>query len=311
MVLSADPANLKALALAGVCEKRLGDPAAERHLNEAFARLGDAKLRMAAGVELEDLYMQRGESDKALPVMQKLVELNPENSDILFAAQQLYQQMADETLNKLALVAPGSARMQQAVAEHLVNSGDLKGAAEHYRAALRLDNNLTGAHFELAEAIVEAAPHDAAAQAEGRKELEAALRIDGDNPRTECELAHVAYLAGQLDLALAHYERAYALNTREVEAQLGIGRILVDEEKPAQALTYLKQAVAQDPLNAEARYRYARALTALHRDEEARREMSIFATVRDAHSKVRELYMQMNKRSNPESNDLPPAGSLP
>ena len=39
-------------------------------------------------------------------------------------AQRLYSELADDTLNKLAVVAPGSARMQQVIAERLVNGGD-------------------------------------------------------------------------------------------------------------------------------------------------------------------------------------------
>jgi cytochrome c-type biogenesis protein CcmH/NrfG len=197
--------------------------------------------------------------------------------------------------------------MQQVIAEHLVYAGDLMNATEHYRQALQLDPSLPGAHFELGEAIIEAAPQDSAAQAEGRKELEAAMRVDGESARIECELGRVAYLQGQSDLALSQYERAYALNPKEVEAQMGISRILMTENKPQQALRYLSEAVDQDPLNAEAHYRYSRALKAVHRDEEAQQQMKLFETVRHAQEKVRELYRQMNKRVESHDEPLPAA----
>lgn len=310
--LHADPSLLRVEGLLGICEKRLGDAAAEPHLTAAFKALKDPRLRLDVGVELGDLYYQRGDIDSALPVVRQLVALDPENIDILFFAQHLYQEMADETMNKLALIAPHSARMQQVIAEHLVNAGDLKDAAEHYRAALSLDPALPGAHFELAEAIVEAAPANPAAQAEGRKELEAALHQDGESSRLECELGRVAYLEGKFDIALAHYERAYDINPREIEAQMGIGRIFMDRNKPQQALPYLAQAVAQDPLNAEAHYHEARALKALHRTDEAAHEMQIFQTVRCAQDEVRQLYSQMNKRVQTPAGQLPAAeGSEP
>jgi len=208
-------------------------------------------------------------------------------------------------MNKLALLAPASARMQQVIAEHLINAGDLKGAAEHYRQALHIDPLLPGAHFELAEAVIEAAPQDSAAQAAGRKELETALRIDGESARIECELGRVAELQDQSDLALAHYERAYALNPKEVQAQMGISRILMTQDKPQQALRYLSEAVEQDPLNAEAHYRYARALKAVHRNEEAQRETEVFETVRRAQARVKDLYRQMNKRAEVRDDQLP------
>jgi tetratricopeptide (TPR) repeat protein len=303
--LKAQPSNMEVESLLGICEKRLADTAADTHLETAFSQLKDSKVRIEVGVELGDLYYQRGDIDHALPVVRALVAMAPENIDILFFAQHVYQQMADETMNKLALIAPASARMQQLIAEHLVNAGDLKGAAEHYREALRIDPALPGAHFELAEAIVEAAPGDSDAQSQGRQELEAALRQDGESARLECELGRVAYLHGDFDVALAHYERAYAINPREIEAQMGVGRILLTENKPQQAVRYLNEAVAEDPLNAEAHYHDARALKALHRDADAQREMQAFQTVRHAQGKVRELYMQMNMRADARAGQLP------
>jgi tetratricopeptide (TPR) repeat protein len=213
------------------------------------------------GVELGDLYYQRGDMDHALPVVRELVALNPpENSDILFFAQHVYQEMADETMNKLALLAPASARMQQVIAEHLVNAGDLKGAAEHYRQALHIDPLLPGAHFELAEAIVEAAPQDSAAQSlRAAKSSKPRCASTAKAHASNVNWAALPIARHQSDLALAHYERAYALNPKEVEAQMGISRILMTQDKPQQALRYLSEAVEQDPLNAEAHYRYARA----------------------------------------------------
>ena len=315
--LADKPSLIHTEGLLGICEKRLGDPAAGAHLEAAFAHIPsaairDRQLRLEVGVELGDLYYQRGDLDKALPVVRELVALHPENIDILFFAQHIYQEMADDTMNKLALLAPNSARMQQVIAEHLVNAGDLVAAAEHYRHAIEIDPSLPGAHFELGEAIIEAAPHDGPAQNSGRLELEAALRSDGESAPIECELGRVSHLQNHPDLALAHYERAYALNSREVAAQMGISRILLEQGKPQQALRYLSQAVAQDPLNPEAHYHYARALKILHRDEEAQAEMKIFETVRHAQEQVKELYRQMNKRVKANADELPASeGSQP
>lgn len=303
--LRREPSRLGVQAMLGICEKRLGDKAAELDLKEAFSKSTDTKLQLETGVELGDLYFERGDLDRALPVVRALVALAPENPDILYFALQIYQQMADETLNKLALVAPASARMQQVIAERLVNAGDLKNAAAHYRDAIRIDPALPGAHFELAESLIEASPHDKEAQAEGLKELQTGLHIDGESSRLECEIARVAYLQGQIDLALSHYERAYALNPKEVEAQLGAGRILLMQSNAERALHYLEEAAAQDPLNAQAHYELARALKACHRDEDAQRETKVFETVRNAQATVRDLYMQMNKHISGSAEPLP------
>src|SRR6202789_885065 len=170
--LHSGPNLIKAQALLAICEKRLGQPSAQADLENAFADLNDPKLRTQVGVQLADFYFQEGDLDHTLPVVRSLVESDPDNVDLLFFAQRIYSELADNTMNKLALLAPDSARMQQLIAEQLVNSGDLKGAIEHYRKAIAADPRLPGMHFELAEAILESS-NDAAAQAAAQQELDA------------------------------------------------------------------------------------------------------------------------------------------
>jgi thioredoxin-like negative regulator of GroEL len=113
-------------------------------------------------------------------------------------------------------------------------------------------------------------------------------------------------------LALAHYERGYALNPKEVEAQMGISRLLLEQGKAQEALRYLGEAVEQDRLNALAHDHYARALKAAHRNDEAQQEMKFFETVRNAQARVRELNRQINKRVQPDAREIPaPEGSQP
>lgn len=294
--LASDPTQAEAEGLLGICEKRMGEPQAQQHLGRAFSRVHNAKLKTEIGVELADYYYQRGDLDNALPVVRALVELNPENIDILFFAQNVYQDMADNTLNKLALLAPGSPRMQQAIAEHLVNEGDLNHAAAHYREALAMDPYLPGVHFELAEAILEANPNDSAAQAQAEQQLEEALRVDGESARIECEMGRDAFLQSRLDAALAHYRRAGELVPGDTEALMGIARILMRQQHPAEALPLLKQLVEEDPLNGEAHYRYARALQMSGQPDAAHQQMQTYEVVRNARQKVIQLYEQMNRR---------------
>jgi len=129
--LAVRPSIPQAKALLGICEKRLGDSSAKSLLEDSFLKLTEKKLRTQVGMELIGLYHSQGDSEQAIPIVQKLVELNPEDADILYVAQRLYRELADNTLNKLAVVAPGSARMQQTIAQRLVNQGDLNGAIEH------------------------------------------------------------------------------------------------------------------------------------------------------------------------------------
>jgi tetratricopeptide (TPR) repeat protein len=306
--LESAPTLVNAKGLIAICEKRMGAENAQADLEAAFGELKDPQLRVQVGVELADVYYQSGDLDHTLPVVHELVELAPDNADLLFFAQRIYSEMADDTMNKLALLAPDSARMQQLIAEKLINAGDLNGAIDHYRKALAADARLPGLHFELAEAILEGG-NDAAAQTAARAELDAAVKTEGDNARIECAYGRIGALEGNFDDALAHYRHAYQMDPSSGEAQLGLGRALEEQDQPEEAVKYLRMAVASDPMNASAHYRLARACRALHLDDEARKETQLYEEIRSAKDHVAQLYRQMNRR--PETQDDVPAEGQP
>ena len=294
----------KTRALLGVCEKRLGEPSSRATLEKSFVKLNDKKLRLQVGLELASLYEEQGNSGATASVMRVLVDLAPDNVDVLFMAQRVYSELADETLNKLAVLAPGSARMQEIVAQHLINQGDLKGAIDHYRKAQQIDPRASGVHYELGEAILESARSDASAQAEAKKELESAITAEGDTAKAECELADIALLQSAPEQALAHYQRAYQLNPNEVRAQLGLATLEM-RENPQQAVKYLRLAVESDPLNASAHYQLAQAYQRLQMTELAGRELRLSEEIRKTKEQVEVLYHQMNRQTKPDTYEVP------
>jgi tetratricopeptide (TPR) repeat protein len=274
----------------------LGQPSAQTLLEKSFPRLKDKSLQIQAGMELANLYYQQGSLDRSASIMRALVDLDSDNVEILYMAQRVYSDLADDTLNKLAILAPGSARMQQVIAERLINEGDLKGATAHYGKALEIDPRLPGVHFELAEAILESSPTDPQVQSQAEKELETAVKLDGDSARAECMFARIATRRADLEGAHVHYTRALALNPGEVEAQVGLGRLLASSDKPREAAKYLRIAVQQDPLNGEAHYRLASVCRRLELKDEAAREFRLFQEIKQTKNNLRELYRQMNKK---------------
>ncbi|MGA2810452.1 MAG: tetratricopeptide repeat protein [Candidatus Acidiferrum sp.] len=303
--LAIDPSLTKTQALLGISERRMGDPAARVLLEKSFPKLDDKSLRIQVGMELADLYERDGDLDATASVMRSLVELDPDNADILFAAQRIYGELADDTLNKLAIVAPRSARMQQTIAEHLINNGDLPGAIAHYRKALEIDPRIPGVHFELGEAILESAPLDPVNQREAQKEFETAIQSEGDSASVECQLGRIALLKPDVDQAYDHYGRAFALNPADAEAQLGLGRVLATMGQTDEAVKYLRMAVESDPLNGEAHYRLAITCKRLDLEAEAAKEMRLFQEIKQTKENVRELYRQMNKKPVSAGDQVP------
>ena len=299
--LAIDPSLAKPQALLGISQKRLGDPSASALLEKSFQKLKDKQLRLQVGMELAALYDQQGDPGATACVMRSLVDLDPDNVDILFMAQRVYSELADDTLNKLAVLAPGSARMQQVIAERLVNGGDLQGAIEHYRKALQIDPRLPGVHFELGEAILQSSPVDAGTQAEAQKEFEASIGVDGDTAKTECEFGSMALSQSHLDQAFEHYQRAYQLNPNEVQAQMGLAKLLMMQEKPQEAIKYLRMAVQSDPLNGTAHYQLGTAYRRLQMMDMADKEVLLFQEIKKTKDQVEVLYRQMNKK--PQADD--------
>jgi tetratricopeptide (TPR) repeat protein len=297
--LRAAPGLIKAKALLSVCERRLGEPGAEPDMESAFAKLDDPKLRTQIGVELANSYYQQGDLEKTAGVLHTLLDANPDNVDILFFAQRVYSELADTAMNKLAVLASGSARMEQLIAERLINAGDLKDAIIHYRKAIEMDPRLPGIHFELAETLMEGTPNNADAQEQATKELQAAIQIDGDNARIESELGRIAALQFHTDEALAHYKKAYEMDPHDPTAQIGLADLAVKQSNFEQAAGYLHLAVQEDPLNAEAHYQLCQVDKRLNLDEEAQKELKLFLDIRASRDKVRELYRQMNPQTAP------------
>ncbi|MBZ5681901.1 MAG: tetratricopeptide repeat protein [Acidobacteriia bacterium] len=298
--LAIQPSLTQAQALLGICEKRLGSSSAQRLLESSFAKLTDTNLRTQVGKELIGLYYQRGDSERAIPVIQKLVDLNPDNVEILYMAQRLYKELADDTLDKLAVLAPGSARMQQVIAERLINAGDAESAIDHFKKALEIDPKLPGVRFELAQAILESARSNPAVQDEAEKEFESAITAEGDSASLQCALGGIAMLRSDSDKAFSHYTRAFSMDPGSTQAQLGLGQVLMTMEKPEEARKYLEMAVKSDPLNGTAHYRLASAYKRLQMPDQAQKEMRLFQEIKDTKDQVRKIYRQMKSQYHTE-----------
>ena len=295
--LDTTPDQPRAKALVALCEKRLHESSAEADLETAFTDTKEPRLRKQVGTELADSYYQSRQLDKTAAVMQTLVSLDPDNVDLLFFAQRVYSELADATLGKLALLAPGSARIEQLIAERLINAGDAPDAIVHYRKALAMQPTLPGVHFELAEAIMQSANNDPAALKETESELAAAIRVDGDSPQIQDVLGQISLQNANSAQALEHFQHAYAMAPADPGAAMGIAGVLKRNDKPQEALTYLRQAVKDDPMSVEAHYQLSQVYRDLKMPDDARQEMQLYHAVKDAKDKAKGLMREMNPHS--------------
>jgi tetratricopeptide (TPR) repeat protein len=294
-VLKLQPSLWKAEAMLGMCEKRLGKVrSAQALLEKSFPHLQDAKLRTQAGMDLIELDYGQGDILRTVEVLQTLERFDPTNVNIRYIAYRIFSDLAGHALDSVVLTDPDSARMHQIMAQHLVNRGDISGAIVQYQIVIQLDPGLSGAHFELGEAILQNSRSEPARD-QAAKEFEAALALNRYDPKSECWLGQIYASKQDLGLALKHYSRALELDPSDVDVRVGLGKVLTAMGRPENALGHLLEAVRLDPQNAVAHYRLSAVYRQLGRTSDAQRESATFAEIRERKKRIVAVYQQMHE----------------
>ena len=274
--LALKPSLWKAQAMLGLCEQSLGDTAeAQAHMKRAFSHLHDVKVQTLVGLSLIEFSYREGNRDQALQVLGELQQNDPTNVDVSYTAYRIYSDLAAQARDRIALLQPDSARMHQILAQHFVNEGNIKAAIEQYREALRIDPRVSGAHFELGEAILQDSLKTDS-QEEARKEFESALQQYPNDEKAECWLGALAFLQGRTDDALRLYTHALELNPRDASAQVGIAKVQISLDHQKEALEHLLAAVRIDPSSSNAHFRLSQLYRRMNRTTDADQEEAIF-----------------------------------
>ena len=122
----------------------------------------------------------------------------------------------------MSMLAPKSARMHQVMAQEMARQGNIDGAIAHYREAVKLDPQLPGLRFELAEALnlsSSPADQDQVEKEYQRRAVRQPLRREGRVPARRDRSPRRRFAR-----ALAHYKRALELQPNDAEANLGMGQ---------------------------------------------------------------------------------------
>jgi tetratricopeptide (TPR) repeat protein len=293
--LKYDPGLWKIQALLGMAEKRTGDSAGSMaNLEQAFPKLEDRDLQIEVGMELVEMYASREQLEKAAHVLQLLHERFPTDSGVLYASYRIYSDLAGEAMLSLSLVAPHSAQMHQLMAHELARQGQMDAAIQNYKEAAKINPNLPGLHFELAEALNASAVKQN--KDEAKKEYEAAVSVNKFDEKSECRLGAMAYDAGNLKESLSHYSEALRLQPDDVEANLGMAKVLIEMKETEKATAFAEHALQMDPSSAEAHFRLSTIYRQEHRIADSKREIEQFQKYRDIKEKLRQIYHEMRVR---------------
>jgi tetratricopeptide (TPR) repeat protein len=287
--LKLQPTLWKIQALLGLSEKRIGQTAAARSdLEKSFPELKEEKIRVQAGMELIEIYYSANDLDKAAGVVIVLRELKPTDIDILYTAQRIYSDLADENLLSIALLAPESARMHQLMAHEAARQGNTEGAIAQYREALKLDPKLPGLHFELAEAL-----SASTSTSDQENEYKAALAANPFDEKSECRLGEISSRQSDQEGAFAHYSRAVELQPNDPDANLGLAKALIAMNQPEKAVPLLERAAQLEPFNATIRYHLSMVYRKVGRTGDAQRELAEFRRLKELKARLNDVYSAM------------------
>lgn len=297
--LKLKPSLAKIQALLGICERRNGDASAGLFdLEASFPALTEKNIRIQVGMELIEVYTANGDLEKASATVSTLRFVDPTNIAILYTSYRIYSDQAGETMLTMALTAPDSAQTHQMMAHELSRQGDIPASIANYREALKINPQLPGLHFELAEALntidTEASHHEAEA------EYQAAVAANPYDEKAELRLGEIADKQGDHAKAITYFSRALELSPNDADAMLGLAKAYTDTQQQEKALPLLEQAVKIDPSNATAHFRLATLYRHAGRQEDAEREMAEYKKYKELKAQLREAYKKLR---------LPDAGS--
>lgn len=282
-------------ALAGIAEKRTGDPlAAQNDLERAFPNLQDLNIRKQAGLELVELDSSFGQLAKAASITEQMEELSPQDPQILFVAWEISSQMTDQSLLNLLLVAPNSAEMHMAMAGQLGRQGDHANAIAQYKDAIRLNPNLPGVHFELAEQL-RASP-DPALNAQAEAEYQAAVQQNQYDVQAWCRLGDSVAAKGDFKTAETDYKKALALQPKNSDAQTALAIAFMSTNRMSEAMPLLEAAVKDDPTNIVAHYRLSVLYRRAGRITDAQQQMNEFNHYKELKSKLGRAFQQVQNQ---------------
>lgn len=298
------PTLWKIQALLGISEKRTGDiETARRDLEKSFPRVPEEKIQIETGMELVELYSASRELDKAASIVMVLRELKPTDETILYTAYRVYSDLTDESLLSLSVVAPNSARMHQGMAHELAKRGNITAAFENYRAALKIDPQLPGLHFELAELLRTSTGQENHAEAESQ--YKAALQVNPLDEQAECRLGDIAVQRNDLEEAGERFTKALKLQPNDPQASIGLAKVSMAEGQLEQAASLLEHALQLEPTSAVVHFRLGTVYRQLGRTDDARHEIEQYQKYKKMREKLEVIYHEIGTQTAQEEQEGP------
>lgn len=204
----------------------------------------------------------------ALAVQGKLDEARPHLQNALALKPEIARRTAG--LDSLAQIVRSQSQPAEAhdrIGKYLFDSGKVREAKPHYKAALRLNPNLAVAHEHYATLLWALRN-----PTEAMQHWQRALEIDPHLAAAHHHLGAALATQDKLDEALRHFDEAVKYDVSLAEAHYHRAILLVRKDRLQDAVTAYRHAVNLRPTNADYRCGLAQTLYMLGQKEAARKE---------------------------------------
>ena len=250
--LDIDPKHVDAMLLLARVDQSKGDAdAALKVIKEGLAQ-------NATNIPLQlvqiDILEAEGKSDEVIAAYETLIQQSPKERAYrnLLAAHYLKHkqpEQAQQVLEQAVADFPDEADAKIAVIRFAERYGDKAKAIELARGYTEKSPDATEIKFELARLLI------ADSQKDAGKKIYLDLAASEKNPvviQAQTSLARLAMADGNTDEAEDRISKVLALDSRNGDALMLRAVIAMQQEKPADAVTYLNSVLTDSPNSARA-----------------------------------------------------------
>ena len=257
------PSLTRVTTLLAICLTESGRSAeALPGLEACFRSSAEPQIKRQCGLELLRAYTALHRDADAVETSLVLNKAYPDDPEILYQTGQIYGNFTYLTMEKLRDKAPDSVWMLQAKAEAQESEKQYGLALNSFESVLRLESQRPGVHYRMGRVYLARFEqlHDLKDRDLAADQFRAELAIDPGNGNAAYELAQIQRDRGNLEQAGQQFESLIERRPDFEQARVGLAGILIETQKPDEAVIQLKRAIELDPKDEVAWYRLAHAL---------------------------------------------------